>query len=309
MALAGLGPDRFVDDDGAVRERAGPIAFERLPIGVVVMDAAAFGKRRAFRSDDGRSNELPRTEASGNGTAGIGWRGVAIAATTSVAASPARAWVATGLFMEGILPASGASEHRPLTDRGAALLNERGSAARMSSPGPDRCGLTQRAGSGGADRSSIPRARWSNTCSGWWTLALTIGHALAADPRASKRRGRVGRWTAAGIFFITRESLMRLFRGERVPWVPVSFAWMASVYIGRRSHPRSCGPGADGRSTPTGRRAGATLPCMQVCRRCCRLARRSSRRRCWWRSARPRCPARPGERSCRCCSPTPSTAA
>ena len=38
-------------------------------------------------------------------------------------------------------------------------------------------------------------------------------------------------WTAAGVFFITRESLMRLFRGERVPWVPVSFAWMASVYI------------------------------------------------------------------------------
>ena len=38
-------------------------------------------------------------------------------------------------------------------------------------------------------------------------------------------------WTAAGVFFITRESLMRLFRGERVPWVPVSLAWMASVYI------------------------------------------------------------------------------
>ena len=38
-------------------------------------------------------------------------------------------------------------------------------------------------------------------------------------------------WTAAGAFFITRESLMLLFRGVRVPWVSVSVGWMASVYI------------------------------------------------------------------------------
>ncbi|MEO5823614.1 MAG: histidine kinase [Vicinamibacteraceae bacterium] len=38
-------------------------------------------------------------------------------------------------------------------------------------------------------------------------------------------------WTAAGVFFITRESLMRLYRGELVPWVPVIVGWLASVYI------------------------------------------------------------------------------
>ncbi len=38
-------------------------------------------------------------------------------------------------------------------------------------------------------------------------------------------------WTAAGVFFITRESLMRLYRGERVPWIAISVGWMASVYI------------------------------------------------------------------------------
>jgi signal transduction histidine kinase len=38
-------------------------------------------------------------------------------------------------------------------------------------------------------------------------------------------------WTAAGVFFITRESLTRLYRGERVPWVPLSIGWLASVYI------------------------------------------------------------------------------
>ena len=38
-------------------------------------------------------------------------------------------------------------------------------------------------------------------------------------------------WTAAGVFFITRESLMLLYRGERVPWVSICVGWMASVYI------------------------------------------------------------------------------
>ena len=38
-------------------------------------------------------------------------------------------------------------------------------------------------------------------------------------------------WTAAGAFFITRESLMLLYRGQRVPWVPISVGWLASVYI------------------------------------------------------------------------------
>ena len=38
-------------------------------------------------------------------------------------------------------------------------------------------------------------------------------------------------WTAAGAFFITRESLMLLYRGERVPWMALCLGWMASVYI------------------------------------------------------------------------------
>ena len=40
-----------------------------------------------------------------------------------------------------------------------------------------------------------------------------------------------GAWTAAGLFFITRESLMLLYRGERVPWVAMCVGWMASMHI------------------------------------------------------------------------------
>jgi signal transduction histidine kinase len=38
-------------------------------------------------------------------------------------------------------------------------------------------------------------------------------------------------WTAAAFFFITRESAMRLYRGERVPWLPLSIGWLVSMYI------------------------------------------------------------------------------
>jgi signal transduction histidine kinase len=38
-------------------------------------------------------------------------------------------------------------------------------------------------------------------------------------------------WTAAAAFFITRESAMRLYRGEPVPWGPVTVGWLASMYI------------------------------------------------------------------------------
>jgi signal transduction histidine kinase len=38
-------------------------------------------------------------------------------------------------------------------------------------------------------------------------------------------------WTAAALFFITRESAMRLYRGERVPWVPITVGWLVSMYI------------------------------------------------------------------------------
>jgi signal transduction histidine kinase len=38
-------------------------------------------------------------------------------------------------------------------------------------------------------------------------------------------------WTAAAAFFITRESAMRLYAGERVRWLPVTVGWLASMYI------------------------------------------------------------------------------
>jgi two-component sensor histidine kinase len=38
-------------------------------------------------------------------------------------------------------------------------------------------------------------------------------------------------WTAAAVFFITRESAMRIYRGERVPWVPIVIGWLVSMYI------------------------------------------------------------------------------
>jgi two-component system, LytTR family, sensor kinase len=38
-------------------------------------------------------------------------------------------------------------------------------------------------------------------------------------------------WTLAGAFYITRDSMGRLYRGEAIPWVPVSVGWMAAMYI------------------------------------------------------------------------------
>ena len=36
-------------------------------------------------------------------------------------------------------------------------------------------------------------------------------------------------WTAAAGFFVSRELVMRLYRGERVPWLPLSIGWLASM--------------------------------------------------------------------------------
>jgi hypothetical protein len=38
-------------------------------------------------------------------------------------------------------------------------------------------------------------------------------------------------WTAAAAFFISRESVMRLYRGEPVPWLPLTLGWLVSMYI------------------------------------------------------------------------------
>ena len=99
-------------------------------------------------------------------------------------------------------------------------------------------------------------------------------------------------WTAAGVFFITRESLMRLFRGERVPWVPVSLAWMASVYIWAALTPAILWAGRRWPIDADGPRRWRNVAVHAGLSALLSAARRSSKRRCWWRSARPRCPAR-----------------
>jgi two-component system LytT family sensor kinase len=38
-------------------------------------------------------------------------------------------------------------------------------------------------------------------------------------------------WTVAGLFYITQDSVPRLYRGEAVPWVYVLVGWMAAMYI------------------------------------------------------------------------------
>jgi len=38
-------------------------------------------------------------------------------------------------------------------------------------------------------------------------------------------------WTAAAGFFVSRELVMRLYRGEPLPWLPLSIGWLASMYI------------------------------------------------------------------------------
>jgi two-component system LytT family sensor kinase len=38
-------------------------------------------------------------------------------------------------------------------------------------------------------------------------------------------------WTAAGLFYITQDSVPRLYRGEYVPWKYVFVGWMAGMYV------------------------------------------------------------------------------
>ena len=38
-------------------------------------------------------------------------------------------------------------------------------------------------------------------------------------------------WTVAGLFYITQDSVPRLYRGERVPWKYVFVGWMAGMYV------------------------------------------------------------------------------
>jgi two-component system, LytTR family, sensor kinase len=38
-------------------------------------------------------------------------------------------------------------------------------------------------------------------------------------------------WTVAGLFYITQDSVPRLYRGEAVPWTYVFVGWMAAMYV------------------------------------------------------------------------------
>ena len=38
-------------------------------------------------------------------------------------------------------------------------------------------------------------------------------------------------WTAAGLFYITQDSVPRLYRGEAIPWSYVFVGWMAAMYV------------------------------------------------------------------------------
>ncbi len=38
-------------------------------------------------------------------------------------------------------------------------------------------------------------------------------------------------WTVAGLFYITQDSVPRLYRGEYVPWKYVFVGWMAGMYV------------------------------------------------------------------------------
>src|SRR4029453_5186224 len=55
------------------------------------------------------------------------------------------------------------------------------------------------------------------------------------SPRVRERIGQVGglllAWALAGLFFITQDSVPRLYRGEFVPWKYVFVGWMTGMYI------------------------------------------------------------------------------
>jgi hypothetical protein len=67
-------------------------------------------------------------------------------------------------------------------------------------------------------------------------------------------------WTLAGLFYITQDSVPRLYRGEYVPWKYVFVGWMAGHVRLRRAHAgASCGWETGGRSS------GAQLRGLHLC--------------------------------------------
>ena len=55
------------------------------------------------------------------------------------------------------------------------------------------------------------------------------------SPRARERIRQIAglwlAWTIAGLFYITQDSVPRLYRGEYVPWKYVFVGWMAGMYV------------------------------------------------------------------------------
>jgi len=55
------------------------------------------------------------------------------------------------------------------------------------------------------------------------------------SPRARQRIRTIAllwlAWTAAGLFYITQDSVPRLYRGEAVPWKYAFVGWMTAMYI------------------------------------------------------------------------------
>ena len=55
------------------------------------------------------------------------------------------------------------------------------------------------------------------------------------SPRARQRIRTIAElwlaWTVAGLFYITQDSVPRLYRGEAVPWKYVFVGWMTAMYI------------------------------------------------------------------------------
>jgi hypothetical protein len=56
-------------------------------------------------------------------------------------------------------------------------------------------------------------------------------------------------WTVAGLFYITQDSVPRLYRGEPIPWTYVFVGWMAAITSARHGRQPSSGSGGAGPSS------------------------------------------------------------
>jgi two-component system LytT family sensor kinase len=107
-----------------------------------------------------------------------------------------------------------AGANRDLTNGHAAMLNEHAAATSAVAVVRQPSGtVRQNPEAAGGRAASRWRMRWPTLRVPRGVLAVWLA------------------WTGAAAFFITRESAMRLYRGERVPWGPITVGWLASMYI------------------------------------------------------------------------------